>query len=523
MASAQGPAPQPAERSGQHFGEQIAAQRRARGLTQRALAQAVGLSPEHLSRIEHGRRPPPRRTVVVLLCAALGAAPESDLTRHLLAAAGYLPETRPGPAAQDAPDQDHLQLPRGGAALAQVAQLPAALHGAQAFAQAALLLLRAAAERDIFPTPTVSLSLHSTTQAVLSAPEMQANWYEALRALMARGWQFHHLWQLQGSVVWPTQVITELSALTLWSRNYHPRQVHRAAADQPGQDLLVVPGVAALASLHGGDGAHTTLVIREPEQIQAVAAHLSRVLHGARPLLSTSLIGDYGTQGNASRVFFTEMLAGAHEVYGEHRLVKSGIPLRFVPSSSWWQDAIRGLPANGADPRRSGQELAYRRHLWECRQRVRRSFAAEMRISRHREICTTDGLKRFVEDGAVSSDDFLLDGLPPLPREERADALLNLIQQLNANPNYELALVDKESQLSAGMMWLVKGSGHFSLSAVHRGPDEQRQDFMAVITDERLVGGFRDHFDRLWEGLPSRWRDKPRVEHWLDRQIETLH
>lgn len=523
MVSAPGHTSQHAERTRQHFGEQIATLRRARGLTQRALAQAIGLSPEHLSRIEHGRRPPPRRAVVLLLCEALGAAAESDLTRHLLATAGYLPETKPEPAVLLTRQQDHLLLSRGGAALAQVTQLPAALHGTHAFAQAALLLLRAAAEKEACTFSTVSLTLRSSTQAALSAPELHSAWHEALRTLMARGWHFRHLWQLQEGASWPAQVISELSALTIWSRNYRPAYLH-GAGDWQVQDLLVVPGVAALTGLATpGNDVQATLVLREPEQIRAVEEHLAHMAQGAQPLLSTSLIGDGGTQGNASRIFFTEVLAGAHEVFGEHRLVKSGIPLRFVPSPSWWRDAMRSLPVSAASPRHVRQELAYRRHLWECRQRVRRSFAAEMRISRHREICTTDGLKRFVEDGAVSSDDFLLDGLPPLPREERADALLNLIQQLNANPNYELALVDKESQPAASLMWLVKGSGHFSLSAVHRGPNDQRQDFMAVITDERLVTGFRDHFDQLWDGLPSRWRDKPRVEHWLDRQIELLH
>ncbi len=520
--------PQESEPRANAFGAQIAALRLGRGVTQRELARAVGFTPEHLSRVERGRRPPPRRAAVLRLAEAVGSDPSS-----LLSAAGYLPDPPTSPQAPRTPlppvlaDKATLSF-QGGSSAALIAQLPGVIEGAHAFAQAALLLLRAAAERDPIANDTVSLSFSDATQSLIASTDTRNAWHATLRQMLGRGWRFRHLWQLHGSLSWPPQVIAELSALAAWPARYEPLYVDDADVPWSPRDLLVVPGIGALSGLTAGPGAaEAALVVRDPDQLRVLSEHVSRLMRRARPLLTTSLIGDRGAPGNDSRITFTEVLAGAHEEMGEHRLVKSGIPLRFVPSPSWWQMALHELPA--ASPGLSPAELAYRRRLWECRLRVRRVLEKEMRVSRHREICTTHGLRQFAEQGVVSSDDFLLDGLPTLSREERADALLQLLGQLNSNPNYELALVekekdkDKELEQLASVMWVVKGTRFFCLEAVHRADDDQRQDFMAVITEERLVTRFRDYFDSLWESLPERWRDKPRVEHWLDRQIELLH
>ncbi|MGH2616863.1 MAG: hypothetical protein ACRDJC_16630, partial [Thermomicrobiales bacterium] len=454
---------------------------------------------------------------------------------RLLGAAGYAPNPHADPAA--VPDVQlllrrataGLRVAPGGQAHLPTLRVPSetlleslpdVVEGADAVVQTAFLLLRAAATRHPETDAPVCLSLSDATHALLAAPELRDAWHATLRGLLGGGWRFHHLWQIPSGGSWSPRVIAELSALLTWPEKYEPSYVHCQETPWSPRDVLIVPGFAALIGLAAGPGAaDAALVVREPERIQALSEHFARLVHHAKPLITTYLVGDGGDQGNAARLRFTEVLTDAHEEPGEHCMVKSGIPLRFVPSSPWWSQILRDL-GNG---HRGGQrEIAYRQRLWEYRLRTRHALAAKMRTWRHREIGSTSGIRRFVADGVVSSDDFLLDGLPPLPREERADALLQFLGQLRRHPNYELALVDRDLDPLTSVVWVVKGSRFFCLEVVNRGTEDQRLDFMVVITEEQLVAGFRAYFEHLWNSLPARCRDKPRIEQWLDRQLEAL-
>lgn len=63
----------------QRLGERVRSQRRARGLTQEALARALNLSVAYVSLIERGGRNPPYTTVVAI-ARALGV-PVEELAR----------------------------------------------------------------------------------------------------------------------------------------------------------------------------------------------------------------------------------------------------------------------------------------------------------------------------------------------------------------------------------------------------------------------------------------------------------
>src|SRR3954466_10771064 len=53
------------------FGERLRALRTERGMTLKAMAAALGLSPAYLSALEHGRRGRPTPALVVAVCAQL--------------------------------------------------------------------------------------------------------------------------------------------------------------------------------------------------------------------------------------------------------------------------------------------------------------------------------------------------------------------------------------------------------------------------------------------------------------------
>jgi transcriptional regulator with XRE-family HTH domain len=57
-----------------HLGERVREQRRSKGMTQEALAEALELSVAYVSLIERGGRNPPYTTVVAI-ARALGVAP----------------------------------------------------------------------------------------------------------------------------------------------------------------------------------------------------------------------------------------------------------------------------------------------------------------------------------------------------------------------------------------------------------------------------------------------------------------
>jgi len=74
---------------GSDFAELLRVARRRAGLSQSALARAVGIDASYLNRLERAEREPPRRSTVEALAGALGLGP--DEADRLLVAAGRLP------------------------------------------------------------------------------------------------------------------------------------------------------------------------------------------------------------------------------------------------------------------------------------------------------------------------------------------------------------------------------------------------------------------------------------------------
>ena len=68
------------------FGQKLRALRRATSITQRKLAERVGVDFSYISKLENDRLPPPAANTVVKICEALGVTPD-----ELLAASGKIP------------------------------------------------------------------------------------------------------------------------------------------------------------------------------------------------------------------------------------------------------------------------------------------------------------------------------------------------------------------------------------------------------------------------------------------------
>jgi transcriptional regulator with XRE-family HTH domain len=85
------------------FGARVRQYRKARGITQKALAEAVALTPTYYNRIEQGTRKIPKVETVLALVAALHLPPEE--AEELVQLAGYSPEVlqRGGGVAQPIP------------------------------------------------------------------------------------------------------------------------------------------------------------------------------------------------------------------------------------------------------------------------------------------------------------------------------------------------------------------------------------------------------------------------------------
>lgn len=68
------------------FGQKLRAIRRATGITQRKLAELIGVDFSYISKLENDRLPSPAADTVVRICGALGVNPD-----ELLASTGKIP------------------------------------------------------------------------------------------------------------------------------------------------------------------------------------------------------------------------------------------------------------------------------------------------------------------------------------------------------------------------------------------------------------------------------------------------
>lgn len=68
------------------FGQTLRDLRRSKGLSQRVLAEKVGVDFSYISKLENGRLPPPAADTIVKICEVLNVPPD-----ELLAATGKMP------------------------------------------------------------------------------------------------------------------------------------------------------------------------------------------------------------------------------------------------------------------------------------------------------------------------------------------------------------------------------------------------------------------------------------------------
>ncbi len=68
------------------FGQTLRELRRAKGVSQRDLAEKVGVDFSYISKVENNRLPPPSADTIVKICEALSVPPDD-----LLAATGKMP------------------------------------------------------------------------------------------------------------------------------------------------------------------------------------------------------------------------------------------------------------------------------------------------------------------------------------------------------------------------------------------------------------------------------------------------
>ena len=83
------------------FGEMLREKRRAAGISQRDLADKIGVDFSYISKLENGRLPPPAADTLVEICRVLNIEPE-----ELLALTGKLPsEIQKGVSSSEAAQQ----------------------------------------------------------------------------------------------------------------------------------------------------------------------------------------------------------------------------------------------------------------------------------------------------------------------------------------------------------------------------------------------------------------------------------
>jgi transcriptional regulator with XRE-family HTH domain len=70
----------------QSFGQILRALRRSKGVSQRELAEKVGVDFSYISKVENDRLPPPAANTIVRICDVLGVEPDD-----LLALTGKMP------------------------------------------------------------------------------------------------------------------------------------------------------------------------------------------------------------------------------------------------------------------------------------------------------------------------------------------------------------------------------------------------------------------------------------------------
>jgi transcriptional regulator with XRE-family HTH domain len=522
----------------EQFGPLLRAARLSRRVRQQELARAVGVTPEHLSRIERGRRPPPRSAVVERVIAALALA-DAEANRLRIAAriglahSGYSDASAVAAVHQllratasslkDDQTKPTGTLPSEPLAIDLVGHLPIVVKGEAEVAQLWTSMLQAA-ERSTPLSEPIRLSVNPLEGPFSIGARTWPRFRNAMRAVLQHGWTIQHIWRGIGEPRAYVELLTGIMDLFGLPGRYETFHIQRAdTLPEFVTDVCFVPGVGVAQVFQtAGPERFVAVVLRDQESMWALARHLDAIRRaGATPFVQALPFPATGPDRYAINLRSEAESFPVDSGPGGRFLVKEGLSFYLVPAHVWRRRANQRL-ASVPTPERPAL-AAYLDGMLGWQQRRLEAFHQHVQRWVHRDVCLRGELERFVKHGVMFQEwDNLAPPLPPLPVEDRADILIELITRLRKYPNYELAIADRFPEGVSRVYWIIKARQGVSLVVNHAAKANQPTGFTVHVTEPGVNAAFTASFEQLWDEIPAKLRERESVCRWLERQLEKL-
>lgn len=518
------------------FGRLLAKFRQSKGITQKALSNWAGISPEHLCRIESGERPPPRRLVVERVASGLRL---SSLEReqllessgHPLISSGIGLSSGVREAVEGLLERVAAGVGSGQGRLSKLSPLPVAaldplyptVRGVIQTIEAAITLLRVAAGVTPSQSTPIQMTFLGLRDLLDIEPQFRGWCNAAIHGVLQRGWNFQHLWALDEDSQRSLALVKEVLQFLGFPGKYEPYVIHRNALPSGSPtELLMVPGVGALLFLTTTHDAYpdSAMLIRDEQSLSILAEHLRVSLSRAKMLFNVY-------DGAEERRKFDNDLTTDEEKPGDRFLVKDGLSSLQIPVDIWFSRVCEALTEEGdqrGDP-------AYYESARDCRRRRYGAFVEQLGDFRFYDISPKSGVQHFARFGEAHRGGWL--NYEPRnvrcynPRE-RIEILRLLIQRMRDQENYVFALLDGRRDDIARVYWEIKGDHVVFLESWQptkgrpESGESEREELLLAIREPTVVKAFRAYYLELWEHLPPKSRDKEKVIPWLERQIKWI-
>ena len=387
------------------------------------------------------------------------------------------------------------------------ANLPA-VRGTEALIERGIAILQSLPRLEQPHSATVLIT-HQGSEAVFQRRAGSAGaWRAALAGVMQRGWDLEQLWRLGRDPEDALHLVERMLSLLGGTGEYRPRYFARAGRLFSPYDLLIAPGIVATLSFATRQTEHldSSLVIHDPSGVTLLRDHFYQLRRGTRPFMSAF--------SKDQRAAFEETMTEAVRRGGERLIVREGLSEMTLPRE-WLRDDATWVKAHVTSGWDAGALIGTLRERLALFQRI-------LEAQGSRDIVSVQSVRYWLATGREKWNRFAdspHEVLPcgPADRRKRVERVVEMLEQY---PGYQLAFWDEEAEGPLPtVFWQVSGE-HTALMVACSGTPKGDEEILLTIAEPRLVSAFRQHFERVWESIPTERREKRAVVEMLRRELE---
>ncbi|MEA4827042.1 MAG: XRE family transcriptional regulator [Clostridium sp.] len=385
------------------------------------------------------------------------------------------------------------------------------INGNKEVLYSALNILESIPKQPCDNNDTILITFNSNMDLLPTYKEFNIKWKNALYNVLKNGWKVIYLVNLNDNVKRTIKIIEDMQ-LALSTGRYYIYYYKRKSDIFSANELIIVPKICALYcfSSHLKNQIDSAFFFKSKKSIEILSGHFSQIFSSAKPLLNS-----YPSQ---QCIEFHSVFTESEERLGDRYVFKGDISTITFPLDLY----KKYLSLSG----KTKGEIAKRLSLHKRRISA---FKSQIKYYKFKEIWFKESIEKLITEKQYSFDQYYILGNTIPNNEDIIYHLENVINLLNENKNYEIALVNKSHYENLSKIyWMVKENSNVFIEAFNTNIENKtvsynyNSEINLLISEPDAVNAFVDYFLLIWDHIDPIDRDKNQIIKWLQNKIDSL-